>query len=456
MKQFLSVSILLLFFLQTTFLRSQNNFSYKKVDSLLKIESSIDANLALNILREKFSKDTLNSKYWASISKIQYINYNYRKAKKSIEKAIKLNPKKSDYYFEKGLLYHNTNNLETAFSSFNKAIQLQEKGKYYYYRGIVNQMLGKDIKALSDYESALKNNFSSIEIYNNVAIILTNKKDYLSALEAINKAIEINPNYGEIRSTKAKILFTMLDIDASCSESKKNIDLGFKNTFQVPSHICNGNEQAKLKFLAEVLASGENYTQAIKAFSKLINLNYLEGSYFLNRGYCYFKTDKIDLAEKDYLEAFKYKDTQKEQLLDNISLLYFNEDKFEESIKYCTQSIELTPKNPAPYIYRGACFRKLKNYEKAKIDFDKAIEIDPYFFRAYGYRSYLYLIQEDFEKAFNDAKKSVEINPNYGYGYLILAQAKQQLNKDNFCEDLILADKFGEKDALILMNEFCK
>ncbi len=144
-----------------------------------------------------------------------------------------------------------------------------------------------------------------------------------------------------------------------------------------------------------------------------------------------------------------------DQIYDNLSLLCFNSNKFEKAILYSTKRIELNPKNHVAYIDRGLSYRKLKKYSEAEDDFNKSLEINPDFFRAFGYRAFLYLEQLQFKKAFDDAEKSIKINSRYGYGYMVLAQAKQNLNINDFCEDFAKAKLYGEPDAEIGINQFC-
>ena len=118
--------------------------------------------------------------------------------------------------------------------------------------------------------------------------------------------------------------------------------------------------------------------------------------------------------------------------------------------------IELNPKNHVPYIDRGLCYRKLRKYKDAEKNFNKSLEIKPDFFRAFGYRSFLFLELGQYNKSYADALKSVELNPKYGYGYIVLAQAKQKLGMPDFCMDLYNAKKYGEPDTDILIKKYCK
>lgn len=55
-------------------------------------------------------------------------------------------------------------------------------------------------------------------------------------------------------------------------------------------------------------------------------------------------------------------------------LVYGN---FKASIELFTKAIEINPANASYYYYRGMAYKKLKQLDLAKKDFQKAAELDP-------------------------------------------------------------------------------
>jgi tetratricopeptide (TPR) repeat protein len=416
----------------------------------------IDAMTAIKELKENYLKDTLNSEYWVRYSKASYTFYKYEDAKSSIDKAIKLSPNNSECYFEKGLLHNRIGELEMALSALEKAVSINPVGKYYYWKGIVNQQLKNIENAESDYQNALDNKFESPELYNNFAILLSENEKYEKALVMINKAIILDNKYPQAYSARSKINFFLLKTDSACIDRSIAIKMGYYKAFDIPDSICNGTLTQKLQFSADIFAGNKLFKQGIIAYSKLIDNNVLKSDYFLNRGYCYYQIKDFEKAEKDYLKALTLPNPAFDLIYDNLSLLYYDINNFQKAIEYSTKRIELNPRNHVPYIDRGLCYRKLKKYKEAEKDFNKSLEIKPDFFRAFGYRSFLFLELGQYQKSFEDASKSVEINPKYGYGYIVLAQAKQKLGLPDFCIDLYNAKKYGEPDADIGIKEYCK
>lgn len=450
-------SILLIFILIVSISSGQETKKFQDIDILINKESMIDALTAIQKLKENHQKDTINSEYWARYSKASYIVYNYENAKLGIDKAIAISPNNAEYYYEKGLLHNRIGELEPALLALDKAVAIKTAGEYIYWKGIVNQQLGRVTIAENDYQKALKLNFKNPELYVNYAILLSRRFDYNKGLEMINKALELDNKHPHANATRATLKLFLLDVDGACTDSAKALKLGYSQALQIPSAICNGTATEKLQFVAGVLASNKHYKQSIVAYTELINTTPLQSNHFLNRGFCYYQLKEYKKAEQDYLKSLKLPNPELDQLYDNLSLLYFDLNSLTKSIEYSSKRIELNPKNHIAYLDRGLSYRKLKKYKESEQDFKESLKIKPNFFRAFGYRAYLYLELGRSQEALKDAKKSVEINPEYAYGYLILAQTKQVLQIPDFCKDYYAAKKYGWDDEIdVAIDRFCK
>lgn len=73
------------------------------------------------------------------------------------DKIITKAPQLEDTYFNKGLLYLDTDSTAAAMEQFNLAIQFDPAFvKAYYYRGLAKELTGDTDGALADYEQALR------------------------------------------------------------------------------------------------------------------------------------------------------------------------------------------------------------------------------------------------------------------------------------------------------------
>lgn len=453
----LNRSIFTLLFLSFGFSLSAQD-KYREVDSLIQTNSIINSLNALKLLDGKFQKDSSTSVYWIKYAQACQVAYKHEEAFRSIDKAIHLDAKNADAYYQKGRFYYEINkDLVNAIAQFDHALLLQKKGAYYFYRGIYRQLSDSLKGAMEDYDHATALNVQDQGLFRNYAILLMKGDDPGKALTLINKAIALDPKVPENYSTRAEIYLLLVDPEKCCTAFEEATAHGYTKPSDIRKYICEENTSAnKYPITGDVLFKMEKYGDAVKAYTKAIELEKDSSRYYLNRGYCYYKMKDYPNAEKDYLMAMSLNYSGKDLLYDDLSLLYFDEERFDKTIEYASKRIELDPKNHVPYIDRGLAYRKLKKYKEAEKDFNTSLSIKPDFYRAFGYRGFLYLELGKYELALADGQKSVAYQPTYGYGYLVVGQAKQYLKMDNYCLDFFTAKKYNVPDADEAIKKYCK
>jgi tetratricopeptide (TPR) repeat protein len=118
------------------------------------------------------------------------------------------------------------------------------------------------------------------------------------------------------------------------------------------------------------------YKEAIAALTLAIKLNPKDVKAWRNRAITYEKTEKFDLAVKDYLEVLKY--DRSDETLGAIGFDYLVLEKYEEARKYLQQAITLLPTN-INFRYNLALSHQYeKNYALAIEAYDEALKVDPY------------------------------------------------------------------------------
>ncbi|MFD3294149.1 tetratricopeptide repeat protein [Aquirufa sp. KTFRIE-69F] len=118
------------------------------------------------------------------------------------------------------------------------------------------------------------------------------------------------------------------------------------------------------------------YKEAIAALTLAIKLNPKDVKAWRNRAITYEKTEKFDLAVKDYLEVLKYDPSG--ETLGAIGFDYLVLEKYEEARKYLQQAITLLPTN-INFRYNLALSHQYEqNYALAIEAYDEALKIDPY------------------------------------------------------------------------------
>lgn len=81
------------------------------------------------------------------------------------------------------------------------------------------------------------------------------------------------------------------------------------------------------------------------------------------------------------------------------------------------------------YINRGSAYAELKKYDKAIVDYDKAVESDPKNFDAYANRGDVYYALKRYDKVIADYRKVAELTPKYHGAYLNIGAAYEELGR---------------------------
>lgn len=114
----------------------------------------------------------------------------------------------------------------------------------------------------------------------------------------------------------------------------------------------------------------------------------------------------------------KYRELQKEK-------------DFEEAVKILDLMLKKFPNNEPEITYynRGNTYRLLKEYNKAILDYTKAIEIKPDYANAYNNRGISHIDLDEYEEAIADYNIVIKYKPDYPYAYFNRANAYSGLFK---------------------------
>ena len=154
-------------------------------------------------------------------------NGELKKAKKILEKILKLKPSHFDSVFLLSVINYQLALFLDALRYNDLALELKSNFfQNYNNRAIILKKLKNFSEALISIDKAISLNPNFAEFYNNKANILKELKNFSEALISIDKAISLNPNFAEFYNNKAIMLQDQsLHVDAILNFQKAiNID----------------------------------------------------------------------------------------------------------------------------------------------------------------------------------------------------------------------------------------
>lgn len=198
------------------------------------------------------------------------LNRNYSLAEQYLNKAIAENINYYKGYYNRGLMYAQTNRLELALNDFTKAIDLKQYPKAYVGRANVYYMLKDFPKAIKDAEFVLNtdadnfranfvlaacyddlNQLDKALVYYNKSIALNSndptfylrrailfgkQKEFKLCLDDLNMATNTNPDFAEAYYWKGVVKVNLNQ--NPCLDLKEALRLGFEAARQPLMNYC--------------------------------------------------------------------------------------------------------------------------------------------------------------------------------------------------------------------------
>jgi hypothetical protein len=122
----------------------------------------------------------------------------YDTAIKYFDLAIQMNPNSSDWYTERGDMYHLKKDYDRALEDYNQAIKLDPKGSWTFnQRGLFYMDRNEYDRAIEDFNQAIKLLPNFEYYYNNRGYVYYLKKDYDNAIKDYKAALKIDRKYTE-------------------------------------------------------------------------------------------------------------------------------------------------------------------------------------------------------------------------------------------------------------------
>ncbi|WGV27867.1 serine protease [Halotia branconii] len=226
---------------------------------------------------------------WYDQGKLEQAIANY-------EKAIQLNPKYANAYYNLGIALFDQKKLDEAVAAYQKAIQLNPKDAI-AYNNLGNALSDqkKLDEAVAAYQKAIQLNPKYAIAYYNLGIALFDQKKLDEAVAAYQKAIQLNPKDADAYVGLGNALFDQKKLDQAVAAYQKAIQLNPKGDYAY-NNLGNAlGEQGKLE-------------QAIANYQKAIQLNPNNAYAYNNLGNALRDQKKLEPAIANYQKALSLPD----------------------------------------------------------------------------------------------------------------------------------------------------
>jgi tetratricopeptide (TPR) repeat protein len=154
----------------------------------------------------------------------------------------------------------------------------------------------------------------------------------------------------------------------------------------------------------------KRYEEAIKAYTKAIEMNPILTGAYNNRGNVWRDIGDFDRSYNDFNKMIELGSNSIFAYIGRGNALS-DKGKYLQAVQDYNSCLLINPNFAEAYHNRGYAWMELKKYDKAISDFEKALQLKPQYASVYIHRAIIWAEIGDYDRAISDDTKAIQINP---------------------------------------------
>lgn len=290
---------------------------------------------------------------------IYMLQRKFAEAEADINTVLKLHPNQSDAWVDRGTIRIEKGDEKGALSDLQKAIQLNPQSKRgYMIMGDLYRRSHQFDKAISYYKKQLAVGSPDDSVaYNNMGLCTMLSGQPAKALADLDRALSLRPNFIIALSNRGLAYFSLGQYTDALRDLDKALSMDQRNAFA----ICTK---------AAVLNALGREDEALEGFNRSIAISPTPEAYY-SRGGIYSRRHQIDKASADISNALKL-DPENAEIYILMSQLYTDNDQPAKGVKPIDDYLKRHPGFQRGWAQRGFCYLKMREWDKALADYDRA------------------------------------------------------------------------------------
>jgi len=270
------------------------------------------------------------------------------------------------------------------------------------YTGLVNFAIDNELDYTENISDDLDGKYNDAIDYVDRGIAYIDIGDYVSAIAAFSEAIELDPDYSAAYYFRGDAYSDKGDLDLAIADYTEMIRVE-----QATHYFKRGNAY---------YFKGD-YDLAIMDYDKVISLKPDNRDAYYNRGGAYHCKGDREQAATDFDCARKISSNPH-----YIDELYDRNVNYDRAIMNYSRAISLEPNDAEAYNNRGTVYGHKGDYKRAIADFDTAILLAPSDAVTYKNRGNAYSLMGEIDLAIADFTEAIRLKPDFENAHKALAK----------------------------------
>jgi len=309
-------------------------------------------------------------------------------------------------HFNLGLLYYKKKIYKDAINSFQKTTSLTSgdkkvKALYMVAKSYSRMSPPQNEKAIAAYNATIR--IKPNHIPSRLALIKFNyakKKDsYKEELAQLNVLLSLEPDNIFIYRAIAKL-------HHKNKKEELRLQVLMKSLHYEPNNI-------ELQMDIAFLLMKKNKTQkAIEMLERVLTIDPLNTKIHFLLGRLYYLQNNYEESLFNYNKVKELSESPSPELWNNLGLLYMKMKNIDKAKEVYAKALNIRKNYPEVYYNLGLLYLKSKNFEKAQMYFEKAISMRPEYPQAYYNLALIFAEEKQHEKAIESYIQVLKYNPN--------------------------------------------
>jgi tetratricopeptide (TPR) repeat protein len=232
---------------------------------------------------------------------------------------------------------------------------------------------------------------------------------YQSALDNIQKAINIHQNFAKFYKVEGDIYKRMAKYDQAL--------VSYENAVNQRSNFLEVH-----KDMGEIYFNQENYEDAIRSFRKVLILEPKETQMYLKIAQCFIVMDELDIALNNLNDYIQYENSYSKDYYLLKGIAYYNLQRYPEVIAELKQFYSSENTNSDIFYLLGRSYYGINEYEEGLRCFNKLIQLDASNGEYYYYRGIYFFIKMDYNDAESQFKYALQLDKTLGKAHYYLGK----------------------------------